>query len=109
MTKDEARKEMTSDEHTWGAEAKRKKQRFMLCHAKALKASTTFIHTRQSLSTSGLALGAAFPAVATLELPPVVVVTAPGFVAIPDPDVGVCNVPGEEKLINCNFLQLYGC
>lgn len=75
----------------------------MLCHAKALKASTTFIHTRQSLSTSGLALGASFPAVATLELPPVVVVTAPGFVAIPDPDVGVCNAPGEEKLINCNF------
>lgn len=79
----------------------------MLCHAKALKASTTFIHTRQNLSTSGLAFinrcGLALSAVATLELPPVVVVTAPGFVAIPDPDVGVCNAPGEEKLINCNI------
>lgn len=55
----------------------------------------------QSLSTSGLALDASFPAVPTEALPlvatpppvapPVAVVTTPGFVAMVDPDEAFCN------------------
>lgn len=61
----------------------------------------------QSLSTSGLALGASFPAVPTEALPPAVTplpvappvaaVTTPGFVAMADPDDAFCNAPGVEK------------
>lgn len=58
----------------------------------------------QSPSTSGLALGAPFPAVPTEALPPAVTplpvappvasTTTAGFVAMADPDVDFCNAPG---------------
>lgn len=73
----------------------------MLCHTRQPKALHLHLGI-QSPSTSGLALGASFPAVPTEALPvapPVAVPTPPGFVAMVDPDDAVWNAPGVEKSI----------